>query len=71
MKGKSQRAFCKQQSQSETGCHCCRTPFICNSIHYFCFIAVYVTLSFQLSGRVGAKILFVFGMNVTSVKWQK
>ena len=45
-----------------------RIPFICYSIHYFCFcfIAVYVTLSFQLSGRVGAKILFVFGISIAT-----
>lgn len=41
-----------------------RLPFACYGIYYasFCVLAVYVTLSFQLSGRVGAKILFVFGM---------
>lgn len=45
-----------------------RLPFICYSIYYFCFcfISVYVTLSFQLSGRVGAKILFVFGICTAS-----
>lgn len=41
-----------------------RMPFFCYSVYYFCFcfISVYVTLSFQLSGRVAAKILFVFGI---------
>lgn len=45
-----------------------RTPFACYAIYYvcFCILAVYVTLSFQLSGRVGAKILFVFGICLAS-----
>ena len=45
-----------------------RLPFFCYSVYYFCFcfISVYVTLSFQLSGRVGAKILFVFGICICS-----
>lgn len=45
-----------------------RTPFICYAIYYLCFciLSVYVTLSFQLSGRVGAKILFVFGICISS-----
>lgn len=45
-----------------------RMPFLCYSVYYFCFcfISVYVTLSFQLSGRVVAKILFVFGICLCS-----
>ena len=45
-----------------------RTPFTCYAIYYLCFciLSVYVTLSFQLSGRVGAKILFVFGICISS-----
>lgn len=42
-----------------------RVPFVCYSIYYFCFclLAVYTTLSLQLSGRVGAKIFFIFGVS--------
>lgn len=49
-------------------CSMARTPFTCYAIYYvcFCILAVYVTLSFQLSGRVGAKILFVFGICLAS-----
>lgn len=45
-----------------------RLPFFCYGIYYLCFCiqAIYVTLSFQLSGHVGAKILFVFGMCTAS-----
>lgn len=45
-----------------------RTPFTCYAIYYLCFciLSIYVTLSFQLSGRVGAKILFVFGICISS-----
>ena len=45
-----------------------RIPFACYAVYYCCFCiqAVYVTLSFQLSGRVGAKILFVFGICISS-----
>lgn len=41
-----------------------KIPFFCYFLYYMCFtfIALHSTLSFQLSGRIGAKAVFVFGL---------